>query len=148
MLNSAQIEFGKALKNVVALNYATVASYEEAMNHIKHAEFKETLKEFSMNHVRHIREFSEVLEDLGKEAPAGAGIKQLLRQGRVIFANLIGDKAILKALKLNEDDTNRAYEKLNKHPGKAAYITDPLTKGLNDEKRHRDWLEETIAGME
>lgn len=143
-----QKEFVDALKSLVELDYAAIASYEEAIEHIKDQECKKKLKEFSDDHSRHVKDLSEVLRDLNQEAPKSAGIKQIFTQGKVMFANLIGDKAILKALKMNEDDTNTAYERVNEHPNKSAYASDPLKRGLEDERKHRAWIEAKIAELD
>ena len=75
-------------------------------------------------------------------------MKQILTQGKVVFANLLGDKAILKAMKTNEDDTNVAYERLNSHPGKLTEAIMALEQGLRDERRHRAWLINEIKESE
>jgi len=143
----SQKDFIEALMNLVELNYAVTASYKEAIEHIKDEECKNKLKDFNVEHEIHIKELSEILKDLGKEPPKSAVIKQLFTQGKIMFANLIGDKAILRALKTNEDDTNTAYERMNGHPNKAAYATDPLKRGLDDEKQHRIWMEKKLEEL-
>lgn len=47
-------------------------------------------------------------------------------------------------MKTNEDDTNTAYERLNAHPKKWPEAIQFLEKGLNDERRHRAWIESVI----
>ena len=54
-------------------------------------------------------------------------VTTVLTKGKVVLGGLIGDNAVLQAMKTNEDDTNTAYE-----------------RALGDERRHRDWMVETI----
>jgi rubrerythrin len=146
-LVGTQKNFIDALKSLIKLDYAASASYREAIEHIKSAEFKSQLKEFKADHDRHIKELSDIAQELGYEPPEGAGLKQLLTQGKVMFAELIGDKAILMALKTNEDDTNVAYERLNDHPQKFLEAEKSLKQGLADERKHRAWIEKTIKSL-
>ena len=147
-LVGTQKDFREALENLIELDYAAAASYQEAIEHLKYAEYKRKLKEFQHDHERHIKEFGEIIRKMGHEPPTGAGIKQLFTQGKVMFANLIGDKAILKAMKSNEDDTNTAYERLNDHIGKTEETRELLRRGLEDERKHRQWIEQAIKEFE
>ena len=45
------------------------------------------------------------------EAPSEGDSKQMLTTGKVALASLMGDGAILAAMKTNEDDTVTAYER-------------------------------------
>jgi hypothetical protein len=67
-------------------------------------------------------------------------VKELLTKGKVIIANLVGDKAVLMAMASNEVDTNTAYERMNSREDKWVDAIDILKKGLADEKRHAAWL--------
>ena len=143
-----QEEFWEAIESLVELDYAAIASYQEAIESVENVEYRRKLEAFRQDHERHIKECSALLKEQGKEDPTSAGIKQIFTQGKIMFANLMGDKAILKALKNNEDDTNTAYERLNLHPGKTYEASNILAKGLEDEQRHRSWLLKTIAMKE
>jgi hypothetical protein len=59
----------------------------------------------------------------------------------------MGDKAILVAMKTNEDDTNTAYERAVNHEGRHASAEEVLRRGLADERRHRAWIDETLAAL-
>ena len=71
----------------------------------------------------------------------------MLTQGKVAMGALFGDKAILKAMKSNEDDTNTAYERAIKHKDIDNAAGPVLERGLADERRHRQWIEETLAQL-
>ena len=49
-------------------------------------------------------------------------------------------------MKTNEDDTNTAYERAVKHE-EADGVRPIFEKNLADERRHRAWLESTIATL-
>jgi hypothetical protein len=60
-------------------------------------------------------ELCSLISQLGGAPPSGASGKSMLTQGKVVLSDLIGDKAILIAIKTNEDDTNTAYERAVNH---------------------------------
>jgi hypothetical protein len=71
----------------------------------------------------------------------------MLTQGKVVLGGLMGVKAILVALKTNEDDTNTAYERAVNHEGRHASAEEVLRRGLADERRHRAWIEEMLPTL-
>jgi hypothetical protein len=84
---------------------------------------------------------------VGRQPPAEGDMKSWLTQGKVVLGGLVGDKAVLQTMKTNEDDTNTAYECAVKHPDALGELHATLERGLADERRHRDWLVETIAEL-
>lgn len=141
-----QENFADALKELTELDYAAVEAYEAAIERLENPQYKKKLQEFKMDHERHIKELSDLLEKSNHEAPQGSPLgKELLTKGKVILANLAGDKAILNAMKSNEIDTNTAYERMNDRQDKWSDAKDILSRGLQDERTHKEWLEKTIT---
>ena len=133
------------LNDLIQLDHDAIQAYEAAIGRIDNSEHQRQLTAFKDDHVRHTRELGRVVSELGGEPATGASMKQVLTVGKVAFADMIGDRAVLQAMKTNEDDTNTAYER-------AAAWSDlpqsavPLIKvALGDERKHRNWLEKTIA---
>ncbi len=60
-----------------------------------------------------------------------------------MIAELGGDDAILKAMKMNEEVTNKSYEEMVDEPFPVT-IKLILQNGLADERRHRAWLNATL----
>jgi len=143
-LIGTQEDFKDALKSLIELDFAAVAAYQEAIQCLQDEECESKLRDFKEDHERHITALSTVVENLDQQPPSNAGIKQFFSQGRVMFANLMGDKAVLKAIKSNEDDAFVAYERLNEHPGKISDSELALKHGLEDVRRHREWLKNIL----
>jgi ferritin-like metal-binding protein YciE len=145
-LVGTQDNFAKALKELVELDYAAVDAYQAAIDRLDSPEHQDKLKEFKQDHEDHIKEVSKLLkkhnEDVPTQCPMG---KELLATGKVVMANLIGENTILQAMKSNEEDTNTAYERMNAHKDKWPEAEEILKKGLQDEKRHKAWLEAILA---
>ena len=146
-LISNKEDFREAIDSLIELDYAAVAAYQEAIDHLKDQTCREKLSEFKKDHERHIRELGALVIKMGGEPPTGAGFKKVLTQGKVMIADLMGDKAILIAMRSNEDDTNAAYAAINKHPRITSEAIDILVRGLEDEKMHREWIVKTLEQM-
>jgi rubrerythrin len=139
-----QTDFTSALKGLIELDYDAIEAYGAAINRLENAHYKSTLKEFKDDHQRHINEISKFFEVCNKVPPSGPSLKSVFTQGKVILANLVGDKAILRAMRSNEIDTNTAYGRINNYDNIPGEIKEILKKGLLDEKKHLAWIEETL----
>lgn len=137
-----QTEFGNALKELIELDYDAVEAYEAAINRIENTEFKTNLQKFMDDHRRHIKELSDILKKHNCDAPTGPSSgKQWLAKGKIVLANLVGDKTILSAMLSNEEDTNTAYQRMSERTDQWEDAKDALLKGLKDERKHKEWLE-------
>ncbi len=141
-----QEDFTQALKELIELEYAATDSYEAAIDRLENPAYKTKLNEFKKDHEQHIKEISALLKKNKQEVPQpGVLGKQLITTGKVILANMVGDNTILHAMKSNEMDTNTAYERMNDHKGKWPDAKEFIKSGLQDERRHKAWLENTLS---
>jgi len=128
------------LSNLIKLDYDAAEAYEAAVNRLESKEYREKLQSFGQDHLSHTRNLGEILRQMGKNVPQGPDVKQLLTKGKVVIADLFGDKAILTAMKTNEDDTNTAYERAIVHKEVTDNVRQILQNNLADERRHRQWI--------
>ncbi len=140
-----QDRFMDALYQLCQLDFDTVEAYEAAINRLDNTEYSNQLAIFKADHEQHIRNITAILTKHNVKAPQGPGVKSLLADGKVVMANLFGDEAILKAMLTNEQDTNTAYERLNSRSDGWVDARDILRRGLEDERRHKAWIEATLA---
>lgn len=135
------------LNTLIRLNFDAIEAYTAAIERLENADYRQALTEFRADHARHVEELKELVHWMGA-APAKTGdTLQILTKGKVALGNLRGDKGILQAMKSNEDHTNEVYEK---EIGKLRYsqdMADVLKYHLDDERRHRDWLVQTLATL-
>lgn len=144
-LVGTQAEFHDALYELCELDYDAIEAYEAAINRLDNEAYKTQLTAFRADHQRHVQEIKALLIQHQQEYPDGPSSKQILAQGKVVLANMFGDEAILRAMISNEEDTNEAYKTMNEHPGIWPDATDILRRGLEDEIRHKTWLERTVG---
>jgi len=139
-----QSNFFDALYRVIELDFDAIKAYQTAIDRLGDEGYRETLEQFKEDHQRHINDFSNYLREQGKKFPVEADVKSILTQGKVMIAGLTTDRAILRAMRSNEEDTNQAYERILSHPDRPEGLEQSLDKALQDERRHRDWLSQEI----
>ncbi|WP_058533894.1 DUF2383 domain-containing protein [Legionella saoudiensis] len=143
-LVGTQKEFHDALYELCELDYDAIEAYKAAINRLENNAYKNVLTEFLYDHERHVQELTNILRSRQHPFPDGPGMKEYLAQGKVVLANLMGDRAILKAMVSNEVDTNTAYERVNNYSDIWPDALAILQRGLEDERRHKQWLESTL----
>jgi uncharacterized protein (TIGR02284 family) len=143
-----QADVKDLLYQLVELDYDAVAAYDAAIARLKDGEAKSELEGFKRDHERHVQEVGDQLRLLGSEPPTGPDVKRVLTQGKVVIAGLMGDRAVLMAMKTNEDDTNTAYERATARADLAPELRALLQRNLEDERRHRGSIERRLQGMQ
>ena len=132
------------LSDLIKLDYDAAEAYEAAINRLENSYYKSKLAEFSGDHLRHTRNLGDILQKMNKNVPEGPDAMQIITQGKVVLAEIFGETAILKAMKLNEDVTNNSYERAINHKQVTPEIREILQKNLEDERRHKEWILEQI----
>lgn len=134
----------KHLNNLIQLDYDAIAAYDAAIERLENPDYETKLREFRDDHLAHVEKLGELVQAQGSEPASSSDMKKVLTKGQVVVGGLVGDGAILEAMKLNEDQTNSMYE------AEAAEDMPPevhqaLKRGLADERRHRAWIQKTLA---
>jgi rubrerythrin len=140
-----QKKLADALEAIVELDLDAISAYDAAIAGVSSAGDKRELGTFKRDHERHVRELGPQIERHGGRIPTGPDLKVVLTKGKTVLAALIGDRAVLTAMKTNEDDTNAAYEHILARGDLDEPLRDLLHQNLSDERRHRAWLEQRIA---
>lgn len=128
------------LTDLARLDFDAAAAYQAAIDRLENPQFKAALGEFRDDHLRHTRELGECLRSMGKQAPTEGDAKQILAKGKVVIAGLMGDRAILEAMRTNEDDTVTAYDRAVGHKDCSRAVLDVLEAAQRDEHRHCAWV--------
>lgn len=128
------------LNDLIHLDFDAIAAYRAAIDRISDTTSKRQLGEFMRDHERHTQNLGDCVRSLGGTPATSGDVKQVLTKGKVVMANLAGDKAILKAMKSNEDQTNEKYEKALKRSDFSPQVRTILEQNLSDERRHRAWI--------
>lgn len=139
-------KIAKHLNDLIELDYDAVAAYDAAIERLENPDYEIKLREFRDDHLAHVEKLGELVQAQGQKPASSSDMKKILTKGQVVLGGLVGDGAILEAMKLNEDQTNTMYE------NEAAKDFPPevhqaLEKGLADERRHRAWIQKTLADI-
>ena len=135
----------KLVKDLIELDFDAIDAYDAAIERLDNASYKAQLTAFADDHRRHVTELSAYISELGETPPTAGDFKRVLTKGKVVLGALIGDRAILVAMKTNEDDTNTAYERAVARTGVEERLAQIFARNLADERRHRAWIEQTLA---
>ena len=139
-----QNDFAEVLRQLAELNFDVVESYNAAINRVRSENYQAKLKEFKADHIRHISQINEILMNHSHKNVEGPSMKQWITKGRVVMADIVGDKNISKAMHENEKDTDAAYNKANNHKDRWSDCVNLLSTGINDEKSHTFWFEHNV----
>jgi uncharacterized protein (TIGR02284 family) len=135
-----QRELSKLLNALLELDLDAIEAYRAACERLKNESDKTQLSSFQADHERHVRELRPFIAQMNERPAIGPDAKVLLAKGKVVLAGLVGDRAILTAMKTNEDDTNTAYERACRRGDIPADLRVVLDRGLADERRHREYI--------
>jgi rubrerythrin len=145
-LVGTQEDFNDALTQLLELEYDAVEAYRLAIEKLRNESYKARLLEFTADHDSHIVEISKFLEMHNITAPqSGDLIKGMLAKVKVLVGDMTSkDENILRAMLDNEKDTNAAYSRMINHQHKTLDVEVFLLKALEDERRHKAWLERIL----
>lgn len=138
-------DISKLVQDLLYLEHDAIAAYDSAIDKLDNEAFKSQVASFRDDHYAHVSTLKTMASELGIEAPAEGDMKQMLTTGKVALANLMGDGAILTAMKTNEDDTVTAYDRARQHQDARPESVAFFEKALTDEQRHRAWFEQSAA---
>jgi rubrerythrin len=146
-LAGTQSDPHRLLEELIKLDHDAIEAYDAAVERMEDPDIKEKLAEFRNDHMHHTENLGKFLRDAGKTPPEGPDAKRLLTKGKVVIADLAGDKALLLAMKSNEDDTNTVYERALENKNLTSDMERTVRSNLDDERRHLAWIESKLDDM-
>jgi hypothetical protein len=146
-LVGTQTDLNSLLASIIELDFDAVDAYGSAIARVSEDAVRNALGAFKADHLRHIEELCPVLEASGRKAPQSSDYKHVLTAGKVVIAGLLGDAAVLTALKADEEDSNAAYEHACDSAVVPPRVRTLLRAALADERRHRTWIAQRLATL-
>ncbi len=143
-----QKDVATLLNGLIELDLDAVEAYRVAVDRIDDEADKAQLTEFMADHQRHAVDLQALVAELGSEPVRKPDIKRVLTKGKVLLAAIAGDRAILLAMKTNEDDTNDAYDRALGRDDLSVHVRNVLDKNREDERRHRAFIEQRLDEIE
>jgi len=137
----------KTLKKLCEMDFDAIEAYEEAMKRLEDKSISDKLAEYRSDHMAHTDTLNTLLSSRGEEVVDGPDSKRVLTEGKVVIADLLGDKAILKAMVANEKITVKAYKEAADNDALNAEEKSKVAEHYEDEKRHHDWIKSTSENI-
>lgn len=138
-----EVSIERLVKDLLYLEHDAIAAYDSCIERLDDKQLSAQIATFKQDHLQHVQVLTEMARELGIEAPTEGDMKQMLTTGKIALADLMGDAAILKAMKTNEDDTVTAYERASRHEDAIPEAKAFFMKAHQDEERHRAWMSTT-----
>ena len=138
------------LNDLIELDFDAVEAYQAAIERLDDAECRSRLTEFKGDHERHIKDLSALVTAAGYKPATKGDAMRFLTKGKVVIANVAGDKGVLTAMRSNEETTNQKYDEAlgNDRFAASPEIRQVLTRNREDERRHTAWIESRIERMD
>jgi len=132
------------LNSLITLDYDAAEAYRAAIERLETAEYQDAMSDFLADHLRHTTEVAALVKLFGGVAAERPGMKSMVTTGKVALGDIVGDSGILRAMLSNEEDTNTAYERAAMHVALPDNVRTLLDSNLQDERRHRGWIEQAL----
>ena len=140
-------ELREKIESLIKLDIDAAESYSEALEHIDDPQTHQRIEEFRLDHEDHIRKLSEVLSNSGEAPPERKkDIKGYFIKGFTSMRSSSGEEGALKAMKSNEELTNKKYDKARSKEMTPA-VKAIIEKNYEDERRHLDYIEAQLAKL-
>jgi uncharacterized protein (TIGR02284 family) len=131
------------LNELLMLDNDAVRAYSSAIDRITIPYVKERLTEFRADHQRHIRDLNDCIRRLGGEAKDRPDFKGPFIQAMTALRSMAGNEQAIKAMKGNEELTNKKYSEALE-ARLPADVEEIVRRNYQDEVRHLAFLNEVI----
>src|ERR1041385_2462108 len=132
------------LNDLIALDLDAVNAYESAIKRIKAVDVARQLRQFQLDHERHVTDLTACVLKLGGKARTKPDVKGFFIQGFTAVTSMMGDEAALRAMRGNEQVTTRTYARALESvwPDDVRAL---IERNLADERRHLAFIEEALG---
>ena len=133
------------LGDLMQLDVDAVRAYDEAIEKIDEEDIRLQLGKYRDDHHRHVSELTSLINDMGGEAPEPKpDVKGKLIEGMTSLRSAMGTDAALKAMRMNEQLTNRTYENAMEWTV-STEAHDFIRRGYEDERKHLAYIEQALS---
>ncbi|OHB55743.1 MAG: hypothetical protein A2Y12_11465 [Planctomycetes bacterium GWF2_42_9] len=133
------------LKSLVQLDIDAVGAYSQAIEHIENTHISENLNKFMRDHQQHIDNLSNILRVNGEEAPEiSKDFKGFILEGFTSLRSITGDEGTLKAMRTNEQLTNKKYKEAVEDLSLDTDVIATIESNYRDEQEHLSYIEGAI----
>lgn len=137
-------EIAKELFDLVQLDIDATYAYSTAISNVDVPMVRETLIRFRDDHERHVKQLSVLIRNFGGTPPSmSPDFKGFILQGMTAVRSATGTEGALKAMKMNEELTNKTYARALSL-GLPFDVQEQVQRNHVDEQRHLQTIERWI----
>ena len=129
------------LEQAVKLEQDCLAAYTQAMQRLKDAQLSGEIGRLVADHRARLARLQRRLAETAMGQPSPNPLTAALNRGKVELGRLLGDRAILLAVRNNADDTALAYGQV----AERVELSEPTRQMFRDmhqeARRHQAWFE-------
>jgi rubrerythrin len=144
MAEMNSLETGKALSELVKVDIDAVHAYDQAIQRIEAISLRDELTLFRQDHDRHVSNLRKLIQAFDVVPPdLGQDFKGFLIEGFTALRSITGVEGALKAMKTNEELTNRKYREalaMSFSPN----TRELLEKNYADEQKHLLFIDRAL----
>lgn len=142
-------EIIEKLRALMQLDYDAIMAYQAAIERIDVESIQEQLTRFMGDHGRHVHDLKDAIESLGGDAPKDPGrdLKGVLLEGLTAVRSMLGTASALRAMRRNEQLTNKAYEEALE-ADLPPEIRELVLRNREDEARHLAYIVMALEQVE
>jgi uncharacterized protein (TIGR02284 family) len=128
------------LDHLIEVDFDAIEAYAAAIARLEQLADRDRLRDFMVEHQAHVRALSLLVRDLGARPPGGPDLKRLFTRGKVLLAGLVDERAVLFAMKRNEQASAAAYARAAAHSALPTHLREVIARHLTDESHHHAWF--------
>lgn len=136
------------LNDLLQLDYDAISAYQAAIEKLDSAEYSQQISGFLRDHERHVRDLTDLIQQLGGTPANEPHATAPLKEGLQRLAAAGGDRGVLMAFRANEFQVRSKYDdyaaKANRWPADAKRVVD---RNALDEERHYRWVSQTLEAL-
>lgn len=144
----AQTNFYDALESLIDMDRDAVLAYDAALDRFERSDYREKITEFRNDHLAHVDVLTGFLKQSNKtdikNAKNPENRRSAVTQDKDVVSKLMGDRAILHAMRSNELDSNTVYNRLIHRMDIPDALKAYLKKAYREENNHLIWIEQAL----
>lgn len=132
------------LNKLLMLDHDAVEAYQQAIDRLDSPTCRNKLSEFQNDHRRHIGDLNRCITQYGGAPQDRTDVKGFFIKGMTSLQSMLGDEMALKAMRTNEQLTNRTYQDALDDLQMPEDVRLLVQRNRDDERRHLTWIETAL----
>jgi uncharacterized protein (TIGR02284 family) len=135
----------KRLEDLHKLDFDAVNAYEAAIERVENTRVRTKLQEYKRDHEQHLDSLEELIVSKGGQRPERKkDVKGFLIEGMTVLRSSMGDEQAMKAMRQNEEVTNKKYYDALKDLSGDEQVMKVLNHNYSDERKHLSFIKEFL----